>query len=726
MKRKIFSALIALCLLVSAGLKATTPDEGMWLPLLIGKKYDEMKKLGLKLTAEDIYSINNSSLKDAIVQLGGFCTAEVISDQGLLMTNHHCGYDAIQSHSSVENDYLTNGFWAKTKKDELYTAGLTVSFLVRVEDVTDRVNKAGASAPEGEADNAMGEEIEKIIAEASDGNDYRAEVEDMFYGNEHFLFVYEVFRDIRLVGAPPESVGKFGGDTDNWMWPRHTGDFSMLRVYAGKDNKPADYAEDNVPYKPKHFLPVSLKGVEKGDYAMIMGYPGSTDRYLTSTAIDFAYENSNPDYIKLMDARLKIMKEGMDADPKVRIQLASNYASLANSHKYFYGQNLGLRKRGLGDERREFEAKFSKWVDENAARKSEYGTVLADIKKNYEDGKVYKKVSNYVNIAGFGPAFSGLGIQLFRLQRTMDAKPDDKSAWEPQIQSIKGMLDDHFKDYVPSVDQNILAKMVQLIREDLPADFHPSFFNGATFKKSKAKGSMSQYDSYASLVFAKTILADRAKLEAFLAKPSSKVLTKDPGMEYILSIIDLYRTKMMAGFGAFQANDDAYMKTYMKGIREMNSSKFYYPDANFTMRLTYGKVIPYDPRDAVSYDFYTTTDGILEKENPDDKEFYVPQGLLDLINKKDFGQYADKTGELRVCFLTDNDITGGNSGSPVINGNGELIGVAFDGNWESMTSDLVFDENVVRTISVDIRYVLWIIDKYAGASHLIKEMKIVR
>jgi hypothetical protein len=702
------------------------PNEGMWLPHLIKTlNFSEMQQMGFKLTADDIYSVNKSSLKDAVVQLGGFCTAEVVSPEGLLFTNHHCGYDAIATHSSVEHDYLTDGFWAMSKAEELPNEGLTVSFLQRIEDVTARLAAVAAGASAEEAEAKIGDEIEKIETEASEDGKYRAEVKPMFNGNEHLLFVYQVFRDIRLVGAPPSSIGKFGGDTDNWMWPRQTGDFSIMRVYADKDNNPADYSADNVPYKPKHFLPVSIKGLKEGDFAMTMGYPGSTDRYLSSYAIDFQYKNSNPLIVKILGERLRIMKADMDADPKVRIMLASNYASLANTYKYFLGQNRGLDRRGLIEERQAMEAEFTKWANADPSRRDKYGKVLEDFKKNYEQSAGVLNLASYMNMAAFAPGLVTYGIGYWRLGRTMEAKADDQSAWAPQIQMLKDGLEGHFKEYNLHTDQNIFARMCELMHTDLPESYHLDAFKGKLFGKSKAKGEMSRYQAYAANVFKSSMLVDAARAKAFLDKPSKKALDADPGIEFVTSVITLFRSQLAAGQGMFDAVNSASMKTYEAGMHEMMPNKKFYPDANFTMRVSYGKMIPYDPRDGVSYKAQTFAKGILEKEVKGDEEFDVPAKLHDLFVKKDFGRYG-QNGDLPLCFLTDNDITGGNSGSPVINGNGELIGIAFDGNWESMTGDLVFDPGVQRTISVDIRYVLFVIEKYAGATNLIKELTIVQ
>ena len=700
------------------------PDEGMWLPLLVKRlNYEQMQKLGCRLTPEEIYDVNNSSLKDAVVQLGGFCTAEVVSGQGLLLTNHHCAFDAIRSHTTVENDYLTNGFWASSKADELAIEGLSVKFLIRMEDVTQRVLDKIAAGDPADRDAIAEEEGLAIAAEVEADTLYTAEVKDMFYGNEYYLFVYQIYNDIRLVGAPPSAVGKFGGDTDNWMWPRHTGDFSVLRIYANAENKPAEYSPDNKPYTPKHFLPVSIKGVNEGDYAMIMGYPGSTDRYLTSSQIDQIYYDQNPDYVMLMEKRLDIMKADMDASPEVRIKLASNYASLANYYKYCLGQNNTLRNRGLQAEKKVTEDKFRNWVNSDASLKEQYGEVLDEVTKIVSETKSIQKLQNYFNFAGFGPGFVSKTGAFVRLKRILSEKPQEKEAWNDMLQGAVSGVSGEWEEYNQATDRKIFAQCLKWMKEDLP-DYQMELFTSKLWTKA-TKGSSNPYEAYASYTYENSIIFDADKLKSFSEKPSAKVLENDPAVAYVASLFNLYRNQFMPVANISDANKADMMRRYMDGIRRMNEGGVFYPDANSTMRLTYGSIKPYDPRDAVKYNWYTTTDGIFQKENPNDEEFTVPEKLMDLIEKKDFGQYG-KNGQMNVCFLSNNDITGGNSGSPVINGNGELIGIAFDGNWESMASDLVFDAKTVRTISVDIRYVLFIIDKFAGASHLIDEMKLMK
>jgi len=723
---KLFKSLMLACLLFVAGISKATPplpDEGMWLPLLLKDlNYAEMQRLGCSLTAEQIYSVNNSSLKDAIVSLGGFCTAEVVSSQGLLLTNHHCAYDAIQSHSSVENNYLKDGYWAATLQDELPVAGLTVSFLVRMEDVTARINGAAADYAPDEQGMAIEEAIAQIQAEAEEDGRYTSEVKPMFAGNVYYLWVYEIYTDVRLVGAPPSSVGKFGGDTDNWMWPRHTGDFSMLRIYADTDNNPAEYSESNVPYKPKHFLPVSNKGLTDGDFTMVMGYPGSTDRYLTSYGVDHHQNVEAPIMIKVFKKRLAVMKAEMDKSEAVNIALASDYASLANACKYYEGQTLGLNKFNLIADKTAEEKSFMTWVKADAARKKKYGNVLSDIKATYGTQKQAGKTNAYLNLAGFGPGFISPGIQVWRLKRTMETA-SSSADYQPAVDALKEGAGAMFEDYFKNVDQKVFAATTLLMYEGLPEGQRPDFYTSALFLKMKGATMEEKCNAYAAVVFKKSIVVDKNKLNKFLKKPKLKVLDKDPGVAYITSLIGFYRTTMMSSM-TFENNLETQRKVLLEGLMEQNKGKSMYPDANSTMRLTYGTVKTYDSWEGKRYNTFTYANEILDKYQPGDDEFDVPEKLRTLIQNKDFGPYG-KDGVLPVCFLHDTDITGGNSGSPVINADGHLVGIAFDGNWESMISDLRFQDKYVRTISVDIRYVLFIIDKYAGAKRLIEEMELV-
>lgn len=725
-RMKLFLSVLLSIGLLFGGLAKSNPnppDEGMWLPLLLKDyNYEEMKKLGCKLTPDQIYSVNNSSLKDAIVQLGGFCTAEVVSAEGLLFTNHHCAYDAIQEHSSVENDFLTDGFWAMNRSEELQVPGLTVTFLQYMEDITAELDAVKDGKSEAEAELAVNEKIEALKDAAIAGTDYRAEVKSMFDGNAHYLFVYRTYRDVRLVGAPPSSIGKFGGDTDNWMWPRHTGDFSILRVYAGEDNEPVDYSSTNKPYKPKHFLPVNVNGIDEGDYTMIMGYPGSTDRYFTSYEVSRQQEIVAPAIVKILGERLRIMKEEMDKDAEVRIMLASSYASLNNTYKYFKGNLRSLKKFNLSAEKRKMENEYLKWAAQEKEREK-YSASLKGIGELINNTGDVAKLNYYMQMAGFAPSVVGPAIQMWRLKLTMDAA-EDESDYEDAIEGLKERVDEIFKEYHAGTDERILGLSARLLY-DLPKEQRPDFFESKLYSRATGVTPFEKCNSMASRIYRKSIIADPEKFAKFLEKPKLKKLEKDPGLNYFISIINCYRQNVLPGQNSFQGQLSDMRQTYMEGLMKMNPDKKFYPDANFTLRLTYGTVQNYSGWDGESFNTFTYATEILDKEIPNDDEFHVPGKLKELIQKQDYGQYANEKGRLPVCFLHNTDITGGNSGSPVINGNGELVGIAFDGNWESMMSDLKFQDEYVRTISVDVRYVLFVIDKFAGASHLIDELKLV-
>lgn len=696
-------------------------DEGMWLPLLIDRlNYVDMQKEGLKLTAEEIYSINHSSLKDAIIQFGNGCTGEIISSQGLVLTNHHCGYGAIQSHSTIDHDYLADGFWAMNMKEELPNEGLTARFLVRIEDVTQRV-LAGLNDEMNETvRNEKISEIAKTIQdEATKGNGYQARVASFFNGNEFYLFVYEVFRDVRLVGAPPSSIGKFGADTDNWMWPRHTGDFSIFRVYTGPDGKPADFSKDNIPLKPKHHLPVSLDGVQKGDFAMIMGYPGSTDRYLTSYGVNLAIEVSNPTIVKIRQKKLEIMRKDMDANREVAIKYASKYAGISNYWKYFIGQTRGLKRLKVYDDKKAIEAEFAAWVNADAARRSKYGSVLPDIEAAYKVmGDYTLQRWYYIESIARGGEIMSLAQSFKGLLNELKAEKPDEARITRLKSSLTKSVERHFKNYNQPTDLKLLSAMLQMYYENVPVEQQPASFRAIV---AKSKGN---FDKLAQGIFSKSMFASKEKIDAFLNKPSAKVLAKDPAFSLVNSFMEKFRENQK-NLEQPSENLARANRLFVAGLREMQPDRKFYPDANSTMRLTYGKVLDYYPADAVHYNFVTTLKGVMEKEDPDNWEFVVPEKLKELYHKKDFGPYAMESGEMPVAFLSTTDITGGNSGSPVLNGKGELIGLAFDGNWEAMSGDIAFEPELQRTISVDIRYVLFIVDKYAGAKNLIDEMTIV-
>ncbi len=717
-KWSVFLLVLSLMFSASAPLKA---DEGMWLPMMIKRlNQRNLQEMGLQLTPEEIYSVNNSSLKDAIVSMGGFCTAEMISDQGLMLTNHHCGYDQIRSHSSVGNDYLTDGFWAMTKEEELPNEGLRATFLVRMDDVTERVlAELNDDMSEDERNAKIAELGAAIKAEAVEGTHYRSDVKDFYGGNEFYLFVYEDFEDVRLVGAPPESIGKYGGDTDNWMWPRHTGDFALFRIYTGPDGKPAPYSEDNIPLKPKHHLPISLDGVKEGDMAMILGFPGSTDRYLTSHGILHELNLRQPSVIDIRDLKLNILKDAMDADPQVRIDYASTYAQTANYWKYFIGQSRGLKRLKVYDQKKALEEEFQNWANTDADRKDKYGEAISLIEQGYKEIEPTVKAHTYSLEAGALSA--NVVLFSFRFGRLYEAykNTEDENVKASLKQRMASMGEDHFAKFSYETERKLYGQLLSKYYNDIEAAHHPEFFS---MVRSKYKA---DFDKYSQKAFGKSIFTDKNRFMTFVENPKDKVLEKDLVAQASADLLNRY-------FGANERNKEAHQKLdkgyrlFIAGLREMNPDKEYYPDANSTMRVTFGSVGSYNAADAVNYDYYTTIEGVFEKEDPTNDEFIVPEKLSELFNKRDFGQYADENGDLVVNFISNNDITGGNSGSPVINGKGHLIGIAFDGNWEAMSGDIAFETVLQRCISVDIRYALFIIDKYAGAKHLVDEMTLVR
>lgn len=706
------------------GLLHATPDEGMWLPLYIKKLNEKkMQELGMKLNAEDIYNINNASIKDAIIRLGeGFCTGEIVSEKGLVFTNHHCGYDAIASLSTVENDFLTNGFWAKSYKEEIPIPDFSVSRLVRMEDLTALINeKTKGIEDEIERTDIIAAIIDSAEKASIDGTHYESSVETFFGQSEYYLMVYERFTDVRFVGAPPSSIGKYGGDTDNWMWPRHTGDFSILRIYMGADGKPAEYSEDNIPYKPLHFLPISLDGIERNDFAMIMGYPGTTERFLSSHDIAFKMEMEQPTLIDIFGEMLQEMKVIMDADDKVRIELASDYASLGNTFKYFQGQNLGLKQYDLVAKYRAQEELLLDWIHADDSRSEKYGSVLSDLETTFNK---YRRIMPgfYYLAAGmlrldvmqYAAAFNNLNNQLIAGSTADDVKTD---------------LNDLITAY-KSMNELSLFSKDRVLLPSFTYKFYKSLSDPMSFTvfaeiedKYKGENFKEKLDAYFVDLFENSIILNAEKLEKFASKPSAKSLKKEKIFALYDAVVGYYRENYMMTYMSVNNEISLLHDQFIPLLREWKSDLELYPDANSTLRMSYGSVIPYFPKDAVFYNYYTTHFGILEKEDPNDEEFMVDPKLHDLLVKKDFGPYG--VGDtLYVCFLSNNDITGGNSGSPVMNEYGELIGIAFDGNWEAMTGDLVVDPQYNRTINVDIRYVLFVIDKFAGATNLIDELKI--
>jgi len=719
MTKKIFS-IIFLSVFTFSSVKA---DEGMWLPQLLQAMNEaDMQECGLQLSAQDLYDVNNSSLKDAIVALnGGMCTGEMISSEGLMLTNHHCGFDVIQTHSTVANDYLTDGFWAMTRDEELPNEGFTVSFLVSIESVTDRVLENLGEATESERNMQLRAIFNEIALEKTDGTDYNARVKSFFGGNEFYLMTYITYNDVRLVGAPPSSIGKFGGDTDNWMWPRHTGDFSLFRVYCAPDGSPAEYSEENIPYTPKHHLPIQLDGVDNGDYTMIFGFPGSTDRFLTSFGVQQALEQSNPTIVQIRSEKLAIMKSGMDANKKTKIQYASKYAGTSNYWKYFIGQSKGLKRMRVYDKKVEIENEFTDWVNSgDDERYEKYGNTLNLIEDAYEQNRKINIARTYLNEA----IFQGAEIMYFSflMNRQLVNIPTDEKEKRKFMKEIRKEAKEFYKNYNSTIDEELFASMLEMYYYNVPKNQHP-----AVFKKIENQlfGFKSlDFDYYAKNVFRRSIFSSKEKFMKFLDHPSKMKLERDPAYTTMMSIYDYYIENHYEKRKSVRSKLEEGNRLFIAGLREMNPDQKYYPDANSTMRVTYGNVGDYDPGNAMHYDFYTTIDGIIEKEDPTNDEFIVPEKLKELYEIGDYGQYGDENGNLRINFISNNDITGGNSGSPVINAWGEIVGTAFDGNWEAMSGDIAFENEIQRTISVDIRYTMFIIDKFAGATHLIDEMTI--
>ena len=691
-------------------------DEGMWIPLLLQKyNIEDMQKKGFKLTAEDIYSINKASMKDAVVLFGRGCTGELISDQGLLITNHHCGYGAIQAHSSVEHDYLTNGFWADSKENELDNPGLTVTFLVRMEDVTDGVLKGVTEdLPEMQKQKIIEENIEKIKAEAIKGTIYKAVLKPFFNGNAYYLFINKVYTDIRLVGAPPSAIGKFGGDTDNWMWPRHTGDFSLFRIYADKNNEPAEYNKDNVPYKPLRHFPISLKGIKKDDFTMVFGYPGRTQEYLSSYAVKNIMDIINPNRIKIRDTKLALMKADMETNPKIRIQYSAKAAHVANAWKKWIGENRGLKKLDAINKKQDFEKQLTEWINADESRKTKYGDILPTYKKLYKTKEPFDFVEQYMFEAVWGIETINYAWKFNRLEQL----EGDKQA--ELIEKLKKGVAGHFKNYNQPTDKKIFAALYKMYADSVSDEYQLDLVK---LVNKKYKGDFSKY---ANKIYAKSIFTDEKRLNSFLENFSLKKLQADPLYASAVNLIDIYRNKIAATSQSINLQITDLDKKYMKAIIEYKKGQNLYPNANLTLRVAYGKVDTYEPRDGVVYKYFTTLDGIIAKDNPEIYDYDVPDKLKELYKNKDYGQYADADGTIHTCFIATNHTTGGNSGSPVINANGELIGVNFDRNWEGTMSDIMYDPDQCRNISLDIRYALFLIDKYAGSTRLIDEMTLIK
>ena len=707
--------LLAVLAITAPVFAVNPPDEGMWLPMFIKNyNYATMQKMGLKLTAEQLYDINNSSLKDAIVQLGdGFCTGEIVSRDGLMFTNHHCGYSSVVELSTVEHDYLNNGFFAMNKEEEL-PVDFTVNFLERMEDVTSIVlAKVDEKTTESDREKYVEEAVKKLRKENSKDGRYKVVVKPFYEGNEYYMFIYTTYEDVRLVVAPPSAIGKFGGDTDNWMWPRHTGDFTVFRIYTAPDGSPAKYSKDNVPMHPKHFLPVSLKGYQPGDYTMIWGYPGTTNRFMTSYEVQNEIDVAAPALYEPLDAILPVMYEAMESSQKVHLQYADKHASLANTQKNQHGEVESLKALKVVEGKAKEEAELTKWINADKTRKEKYGNCLAEIEQACKnlDGTKYKAVMNS-NLA----IYSSSTLKAARaLQNSLKLDKGQKGFDESKVEKMLKGFDTQNEDTDPATEAKIIVASLKTW-EKYPESYRPDL----TFFAKNYKGN---YDAFEKAL-RNSIFISRENFEKFLQKPSNKVLENDPAYQYLNAVFQ----HLLMNLSAFDIEEklEVPRRTYIAALKEMNASTPMYPDANSTMRTTFGTVCDYYPADGVHYNYYTTTKGILEKEIPGDFEFDVPAKLKDLILKKDFGQYLDKDGTMHVCFLSNNDITGGNSGSPIMNGNGELIGLAFDGNWEALSSDIVFNTELQRCINVDVRYVLFIIDKFGGAGYLLNEMDVRR
>lgn len=713
MINKIYSLLLILIVSICTPLFA---DEGMWFLMHLERlNQRDMQKMGLQLTTEEIYSVNNQSLKDAIVQFNGGCTASIISENGLVLTNHHCGYDVIAELSSSEKNHLKNGFWAKDHSEELKPSSLSVRFFVRMDDVSKRIlSKLEKNMTEAEREAILNKEIAKIEQENNEGGKYTVSVRSFYQGNEYYYFVYEDYTDVRLVGAPAASIGKYGGDTDNWEWPRHTGDFSLFRVYGDANGNPSAYSEDNKPLKAKYHLPVNIGGVSENDFAMILGYPGRTNRWMPAQGIEQNVNYAYPAWVEGSKMSIDVMKKYMDTDESINLMYASNYASIANYWKNRKGMIIALSTHKTAEKKRKIEEKFSKWAN----RKDNigtYGNVISNINNYYKLTNEKSKHDNYLYSLLRSSKFS---ILPYRIGKGFENYLGSSAEKREQIlPSLTTFIDDLYQNYHLDLEKEILATLL---------DLYASKSNYQLPESVKNAAEKDDFETYIDAAFKLSIFSSKERAMAFLELPNADILSNDP--LYVLSsdLLDKYRDDPVE---LEQALND-YQKSYrlmVQGLRESKISRIKYPDANSTLRLTYGKVraLPKDSRNDASINNYTTLNGMINKYIPDDKEFDLPDAMLKACNEKDFGKYANSRGELPVNFITDNDITGGNSGSPVINGNGELIGLAFDGNIEAMAGDVIFDDKLQRTISVDIRYVLWLIEKYANAKHIVDELTLV-
>ncbi len=715
MKKQLLALGMLFVLTLSSLVRA---DEGMWLPFMLGRNYEDMKKHGLNLTQEEIYSINNASIKDAIVSFGGFCTAEVISQKGLLLTNHHCGYDAIANASSEENNYLEEGFWAKAHDQEIPVPGLTATFVIRIQDVSEQINKnLTDEMSEQERAAKIRELYAEITNEAIEGTNYEAYVRDFFEGNEFYLFVTETYKDVRLVGTPPESIGKFGHDSDNWMYPRHTGDFSMFRIYSGKDNKPADFSDNNQPYNPKYSLPISIKGYQEGDFSMVFGFPGSTDRYLSSWGVEQAVNIEQPKRVDIRAKKLEIMKKYMDESTEVRLNYASKYAQVANYWKYFIGQSKQVKNNKVADKKRAIEENFRAFVKMNP----EYEGVLGDIEKAYKIKESNVVINAYQSEMIYSVDLNMRVLRFTYVGTLLNYGLEDRA--QTLFDETKSSQFEFYNKTNLDIEFEILAELLKMYHQDIKIERQPDLL--------KEYAENGKIDKLIKKLRKKSIFGSEKKFSKFAEAYNEsgeipmEAMKEDLYFQLIKGLRDAHEAAMATEKEA-SAKLERANRLFVKGYREMDQEKVFYPNANSTLRLSYGNILPYSPEEGKTYDIYTTLEQGLEKEDPNNPEFHVSPRLKELFENKDFGDYANDKGEMPVNFISNNDITGGNSGSPVINGDGQLIGTAFDGNWEAMSGDIFFEHDIQRTISCDIRYVLFVIEKYGEASNLIDEMEIVK
>ncbi|ASZ14018.1 S46 family peptidase [Chitinophaga pendula] len=697
--------------------------EGMWLPQLLSKMNEkEMKGMGMKISAADIYNINKGSLKDAIVSFGGFCTAEVISSKGLLLTNHHCGYDAIQKHSSLQHNYLDNGFWAMTQEQELPNPGLTATFIVRIDDVTKEALlnvKPGMS--ERERQSAIDKQLSMIRQQVKKESYQDVIIKPFFEANQYYLFVTETYKDVRLVGAPPSSIGKFGADTDNWVWPRHTGDFSMFRIYAGKDNKPAEYSKDNIPLQPKYFLPISMKGVKENDFTMVFGFPGRTNEYLPSAAVKQTVQLLDSAKVAMRDASLKVLDGYMRKDEQIKIQYAAKYASTANYWKKWMGEMLGIKRTdGIG-KKLKYEAEYTRLLNTNPTWKAAYSYVLDSLNGLYDAIAPYAQARDYYTELTRNVELLSVSDRLISLLNQAEQKGE--SSFPALKEEFLATMPAFYQNFNATVDHDVAVALLDIYFRGVPATYRGNQVEQAWSALNKNSRTA------ADKIYSNSVLVSLDKLKELLSQPYQKVkeqLLKDPAVQLGLALREGFIQQVARPMNKTQEDINRLQRVYMQAqIDVMSGTRRFYPDANSTLRVTYGKVNGYKPRDAVDYDFYTYLDGVMEKYQPGDYEFDVPAKLRALYAQKDYGQYG-VNGKMPVCFIASNHTTGGNSGSPALNAYGQLVGLNFDRTWEGTMSDMNYDASICRNIMTDIRYVLFIVDKFAGASHLVKEMKLVK